>query len=107
MFHKARGLFGRESVKNARTEKEPADWWESYGDECPELQKVAIRILSLTCSSSGCERNWSAFEMVSKYIVLTFYTLRKFLSHYFIQYFFLNFAGSHEKEELFAPKEDE
>ncbi|OWM90803.1 hypothetical protein CDL15_Pgr011563 [Punica granatum] len=32
VFHKARGLFGRESVKNARTEKEPTDWWESYRD---------------------------------------------------------------------------
>ncbi|XP_042449877.1 uncharacterized protein LOC122034629 [Zingiber officinale] len=44
--------------------KTPAQWWESYGYEHPELQKFAIRVLSLTCSSSGCERNWSAFEMV-------------------------------------------
>jgi hypothetical protein len=29
------------------------------------LQKMAIRILSLTSSSSGCERNWSIFEGVS------------------------------------------
>ncbi|KAH9612281.1 hypothetical protein KSS87_003288 [Heliosperma pusillum] len=41
-----------------------ADWWDSYGDDCPKLKKFAKRILSLTCSSSGCERNWSAFEMV-------------------------------------------
>uniref|UniRef100_A0A803LM38 BED-type domain-containing protein n=1 Tax=Chenopodium quinoa TaxID=63459 RepID=A0A803LM38_CHEQI len=40
------------------------DWWESYGDNCPGLKSFAVRILSLTCSSSGCERNWSAFEMV-------------------------------------------
>lgn len=44
--------------------KTPSQWWESYGDGHPELQKFAIRVLSLTCSSSGCERNWSAFEMV-------------------------------------------
>ncbi|XLR48525.1 hypothetical protein S83_033185, partial [Arachis hypogaea] len=31
---------------------------------CPKLKKFSIRILSLTCSSSGCEYNWSAFEMV-------------------------------------------
>ncbi|PNY17483.1 HAT family dimerization domain containing protein [Trifolium pratense] len=43
-----------------------AQWWESYGDEHPELQKFAICVLSLTCSSSGCERNWSAFEMVHR-----------------------------------------
>lgn len=35
-----------------------------FGDECPELKWFAIRVLSLTCSSSGCERNWSSFEMV-------------------------------------------
>jgi len=26
---------------------------------------LQIRVLSLTCTSSGCERNWSAFEMMS------------------------------------------
>ena len=30
----------------------------------PELQKFAIRVLSLTCSALGCERNWSTFELV-------------------------------------------
>ncbi|XP_048436097.1 uncharacterized protein LOC125475412 [Pyrus x bretschneideri] len=26
--------------------------------------KFAIRVLSLTCSASGCERNWSTFSMI-------------------------------------------
>ena len=39
-------------------------WWESYGEECKELQSLAIRVLSLTCSATGCERNWSTFEHV-------------------------------------------
>ncbi|CAN0925679.1 hypothetical protein LINGRAHAP2_LOCUS34897, partial [Linum grandiflorum] len=30
----------------------------------PELKRFAIQILSLTCSASGCERNWSVFERV-------------------------------------------
>lgn len=47
-----------------RTEEKPAYWWDSSGDDCPELQRFEIRVLSLTCSSSGCERNWSAFEQV-------------------------------------------
>ncbi|CAM8979427.1 unnamed protein product [Rhodiola kirilowii] len=42
----------------------PAQWWDMYGYYTPDLKKFAIQILSLTCSSSGCERNWSAFEMV-------------------------------------------
>jgi len=48
-----------------KKKKTPAQWRDSYGDECPKLQRFAIRVLSLTCTSSGCGRNWSAFEMVS------------------------------------------
>ncbi|KAH0749021.1 hypothetical protein KY290_028253 [Solanum tuberosum] len=32
--------------------------------ETPNLQKFAMKVLSLTCSSSGCERNWSVFEHI-------------------------------------------
>jgi transposase len=39
-------------------------WWESYGTDAPHLKKLAIRILSQTCSASGCERNWSVFEHI-------------------------------------------
>ncbi|KAL4365582.1 uncharacterized protein [Arachis hypogaea] len=39
-------------------------WWESYGCGAPNLQKLVIHILSQTCSSSGCERNWSIFEHI-------------------------------------------
>jgi len=39
-------------------------WWENYGSTVPILQKMAIRVLSQTCSSSGCERNWSVFEKI-------------------------------------------
>nr|ADE75983.1 unknown [Picea sitchensis] len=39
-------------------------WWENYGATTPILQKMAIRVLSQTCSSSGCERNWSVFEKI-------------------------------------------
>ncbi|CAN0859686.1 hypothetical protein LINGRAHAP2_LOCUS7732 [Linum grandiflorum] len=44
--------------------KHPADWWSSFGDYVPELQRFSIQILSLTCSASRCERNWSAFDRV-------------------------------------------
>ncbi|KAL5698031.1 hypothetical protein ACHQM5_029119 [Ranunculus cassubicifolius] len=39
-------------------------WWESYGMDAPNLRRVAIRILSQTCSTSGCERNWSTFDQI-------------------------------------------
>jgi len=41
-----------------------AQWWEAFGGQCPELQRFAIRILSQTCSASGCERNWSVFDRI-------------------------------------------
>lgn len=63
-FKKRTGYFGCDMAR-INLDKEPADWWDSYGIEYPELQTFAIRILCLTASSSGCERNWSAFEMVS------------------------------------------
>ncbi|XP_047166554.1 uncharacterized protein LOC124835629 [Vigna umbellata] len=63
-FHNARGLFGMEDAKECRKELNPGEWWDMFGDGTPELKRFAIRILSLTCSSSGCERNWSSFEMV-------------------------------------------
>ncbi|XP_017423543.2 uncharacterized protein LOC108332746 [Vigna angularis] len=63
-FHYARGLFGMEDAKECRKELNPGEWWEMFGDGTIELKRFAIRILSLTCSSSGCEHNWSSFEMV-------------------------------------------
>lgn len=63
-FKNRRGLFGNPLAIKTIGKKTPTAWWESYGDQHPELQKFTIRVLSLTCSSSGCERNWSAFEMV-------------------------------------------
>ncbi|XP_058727840.1 uncharacterized protein LOC131599540 [Vicia villosa] len=63
-FHYARSMFGCEAAKNSRKDMLPAEWWDFYGDMTPELKRFAIRVLSLTCSSSGCERNWSSFEMV-------------------------------------------
>ena len=39
-------------------------WWDLYEDDFLELKNIAIRILSLTYSSSGCESNWSTFRIV-------------------------------------------
>ncbi|XP_042394012.1 uncharacterized protein LOC121984907 [Zingiber officinale] len=41
-----------------------AEWWLQYGGPAPNLKKIAVRILSQTTSSSGCERNWSTFSLI-------------------------------------------
>lgn len=42
----------------------PAAWWQQHGINCLELQRIAVRILSQTCSSFGCEHNWSTYDQV-------------------------------------------
>ncbi|CAL8141096.1 unnamed protein product [Prunus armeniaca] len=49
---------------NLRKLRTPANWWKHFGKDTPELTKFAIRVLSLTCSASGCERNWSTFKQI-------------------------------------------
>ncbi|XP_052622567.1 uncharacterized protein LOC111885780 [Lactuca sativa] len=55
------------AIKNCKVndvEFDPASWWGLFGGTTPHLTKIAMIILSLTSSSSGCERNWSTFEGV-------------------------------------------
>lgn len=67
-FENKLGLFGSALAIAGLQNKTPANWWNSYGGQYPELQKFAIRVLSLTCSSSSCERNRRAFERVRFHI---------------------------------------
>ncbi|XP_059659121.1 uncharacterized protein LOC132305503 [Cornus florida] len=62
LYSKAEGLFGNPFAIRQRSTRGPANWWETYGKPTKLLQKFAIKVLSLTCSSFGCERNWSVFE---------------------------------------------
>ncbi|XP_010266340.1 PREDICTED: uncharacterized protein LOC104603870 [Nelumbo nucifera] len=39
-------------------------WWLRFGCDTPNLKRIVVRILSQTCSSSICERNWSVFECI-------------------------------------------
>ncbi|WJZ95567.1 hypothetical protein VitviT2T_014330 [Vitis vinifera] len=63
-YDQAMDEFGSRIAIDSRTLRSPTSWWMRFGGSTPELQKFAIRVLSLTCSASGCERNWSTFESV-------------------------------------------
>ena len=39
-------------------------WWMSFGSQTPELQNVAVRVLSQVTSAGSCERNWSTFDFI-------------------------------------------
>ncbi|XP_019086262.1 PREDICTED: uncharacterized protein LOC104718701 [Camelina sativa] len=62
VFKNAEGLFGFSMAKRQRKLKAPTEWWSSYGGSTPTLRDFAIKVLSLTCSATGCERNWSVFQ---------------------------------------------
>ncbi|XP_056865143.1 uncharacterized protein LOC108836353 isoform X2 [Raphanus sativus] len=66
LYKNKSGSFGRAlALKGCETKDDkfdPGNWWATYGCGAPTLQRLATRILALTSSSSGCERNWSSFE---------------------------------------------
>ncbi|XP_042012029.1 uncharacterized protein LOC121760424 [Salvia splendens] len=64
IYKAAAGLFASDIAKEQINEMPPADWWSLHGASAPLLQKFALKVLSLTCSASGCERNWSVFEQI-------------------------------------------
>ncbi|XP_021316247.1 uncharacterized protein LOC8064228 [Sorghum bicolor] len=65
-YKEQQGSFGHDIATRRRRNKDfnPATWWLNHGTATPNLRLLAIKILSLTCSSSACERNWSSFESV-------------------------------------------
>ncbi|KAL8490386.1 hypothetical protein ACS0TY_025559 [Phlomoides rotata] len=63
-YRKAEGLFGFNMAIRQRGTMAPTAWWETYGSSTPHLQKFAIKVLSLTCSSSSCEHDWDIFDNV-------------------------------------------
>lgn len=77
---------------------------DSYGDAHPELQNFAFRVLSLTCSSPGCERNWSAFEMVY-FLNLSYIFHSYYMLCILIQYF--PFLGSYKEKKSVETKDYE
>ncbi|KAJ0238415.1 HAT dimerization domain-containing protein [Hirschfeldia incana] len=64
-YTSAKGDFGTELAIGTRTELDPAAWWQQHGISCLELQRVAVRILSHTCCSVGCEPKWSVYDQVT------------------------------------------
>ncbi|KAL0906544.1 hypothetical protein M5K25_025046 [Dendrobium thyrsiflorum] len=64
LFRNREEFFGLHAAKSTIAKRSPVEWWIQFGDSTPELQSFAIRVLGLTCSSSGCERNWSTYSQV-------------------------------------------
>ncbi|CAA0841959.1 hAT dimerisation domain-containing protein [Striga hermonthica] len=63
-FGSAKADFGTDLAISTRSELDPAAWWQQHGINCLELQSIAVRILSQSCSSFGCEHNWSIHDQI-------------------------------------------
>ncbi|KAI9123328.1 hypothetical protein K1719_006217 [Acacia pycnantha] len=63
-YNSAKADLGTELAISTRTELEPAAWWQQHGISCLELQRIAVRILSQTCSSIGSEHDWSIYDQI-------------------------------------------
>ncbi|XP_042000874.1 uncharacterized protein LOC121750408 isoform X2 [Salvia splendens] len=61
-YKKVVSCFSRPLAIRNRTQMAPAEWWNTFGSDAPNLRSFAIRVLSFTCSATGCERNWSVFS---------------------------------------------
>ncbi|XP_038686241.1 uncharacterized protein LOC119985866 [Tripterygium wilfordii] len=48
-YRQAKGGFRKGRAVHIRDTLPPVLWWSQYGRDCPELQRVAIRILGQTC----------------------------------------------------------
>jgi len=58
------GRFARDSCVLNMKLMSSWSWWAKYGGNSPELQKVAMDILSLVVGACSCERKWSAFDFI-------------------------------------------
>ncbi|XP_073063748.1 uncharacterized protein [Primulina eburnea] len=83
-----------------------AEWWNDYGDDAPHLRKIAIKILSQTCSSSGCEKNWSTWSLVHTKLRnrLAVEKLHKLVYvHYNMRLRVRNLTCRKEKDDYYSP----
>jgi hypothetical protein len=56
--------FGRPSAAKDAGSMPAHQWWDMYGSAHPQLQKVALKVLSQPVSACSCERNWSAYDFI-------------------------------------------
>ncbi|XP_075658678.1 uncharacterized protein LOC142628467 [Castanea sativa] len=63
-FRNRIGSFDRDLTLSTSKITHLDEWWKLWGSDAPNLQKLAIRILSQTSTSSGCERCWSLFDQI-------------------------------------------
>ena len=64
-FRSRDGAQWNRAMLESAAKKLPAHlWWQQFGSHAPELQHIAVRLLSQVSSACACERNWSTFDFI-------------------------------------------
>lgn len=63
-YKNAVGDLGRNLAIRSRDTLLPVEWWSTYGGGCPNLARLAVRILSQTCSSISYKQSQISFEHI-------------------------------------------
>jgi hypothetical protein len=72
-----------------------------FGGDTPNLQKLALRIVSQCCSSSRSERNWSTFALIHTKVhnKLSYKKLHKLVYVNYNLHIHLRQVGTYEQNE--------
>lgn len=99
------GLFSVGGAAAADANTMPAhQWWDMYGSACPELQQVAVAVLSQVSSAVACERNWSTYDYIHNKKRNRLAPARaRDLVHVFTNQRLLRKMNSGKHEEVFVP----
>ncbi|XP_058756074.1 uncharacterized protein LOC131629298 [Vicia villosa] len=64
LFREKSETFGTPIAQKSWSKMDATQWWEYHGSCTPELQRLAMKVVSQTTSATNCERNWSTFSYI-------------------------------------------
>jgi hypothetical protein len=72
-----------------------------FGGDTPNLQKLALQIVSQCCSSRGCDCNWSTFALIHTKVrnKLYYKKLHKLVYVNYNLHIYLRQAGTYQRDE--------
>lgn len=63
-YNNNEGAFADLAASMSACETSGHVWCKSYGQDTPQLQRLAMKVLSQVTMVSACERNWSTFDFI-------------------------------------------
>jgi hypothetical protein len=64
LYQEGQGAYGTAMAKCSAQRMDPAAWWKSYGASTPQLQCLAMKVLSQPGSAASSEQSWSEYDFV-------------------------------------------